>query len=106
MIREGRHPVDAAVRHVGSRACDDVFAWWVGPGIGCQGSRVLLVETLNGSVAYSGSGSDRTANPWALQVLEIAGGKIVEFTFFLSTERLFPLFGLPPRLESRARARR
>jgi RNA polymerase sigma-70 factor (ECF subfamily) len=82
---------------------DDVFAWWFGPGIGCKGSRVLPVETANGSVAFgqykpseSGSGYD----PWALQVLEIADGKIVELTFFLSTERLFPLFGLPPRLES------
>jgi RNA polymerase sigma-70 factor (ECF subfamily) len=82
---------------------DDVFAWWFGPGIGCKGSRVIPVETANGSVAYgqykpsdSGSGYD----PWALQVLEIADGKIVELTFFLSTERLFPLFGLPPRLES------
>jgi RNA polymerase sigma-70 factor, ECF subfamily len=82
---------------------DDVLAWWFGPGIGCQGSRVIPVETANGSFAFgqykpseTGSGYD----PWALQVLEIADGKIVEFTFFLSTERLFPLFGLPPRLES------
>ena len=82
---------------------DDVLDWWFGPGIGCEGSRVIPVETANGSFAFgqykpsdSGSGYD----PWALQVIEIAGGKIVEFTFFLSTERLFPLFGLPPRLES------
>ncbi|MBV8220810.1 MAG: RNA polymerase subunit sigma-70, partial [Solirubrobacterales bacterium] len=82
---------------------DDVLAWWFGPGIGCQGSRVIPVETANGSFAFgqykpseTGSGYD----PWALQVLEIADGKIVEITFFLSTERLFPLFGLPPRLES------
>jgi RNA polymerase sigma-70 factor (ECF subfamily) len=82
---------------------DDVLSWWFGPGIACQGSRVIPVETANGSFAFgqykpseSGSGYD----PWALQVLEIADGKIVEFTFFLSTERLFPLFGLPPRLES------
>ena len=82
---------------------DDVFAWWFGPGIGCKGSRVIPVETANGSFAFgqykpseTGSGYD----PWALQVLEIADGKIVEFTFFLSTERLFPLFGLPPPLES------
>jgi RNA polymerase sigma-70 factor (ECF subfamily) len=82
---------------------DDVFAWWIGPGIGCAGSRVIPVETANGSVAFgqykpseTGSGYD----PWALQVLEIVDGKIGEFTFFLSTERLFPLFGLPPRLES------
>ena len=33
--------------------------------------------------------------PWALQVLEVADGKIVELTFFLDTETVFPLFGLP-----------
>jgi RNA polymerase sigma-70 factor (ECF subfamily) len=33
-------------------------------------------------------------------VLEIQDGRIIELAFFLDTERLFPLFGLPPRLES------
>jgi RNA polymerase sigma-70 factor, ECF subfamily len=81
---------------------DDVLAWWFGAGIGCRGSRVIPVESANGSIAFgqykpseSGSGYD----PWALQVLEIVDGKIVDITFFLSTERLFPLWGLPPRLE-------
>jgi RNA polymerase sigma-70 factor, ECF subfamily len=83
------------------RGRDDILAWWFGPGIGCRDSRLLPSPAANGSVAFgqykpseSGSGHD----PWALQVLEIAGGQIVELTFFLSTERLFPLFGLPPRL--------
>ena len=82
---------------------DDIFAWWLGPGIGCSGSRVLPAPFANGSPAYgqykpseTGSGYD----PWALQVLELSGGRIVELTFFLDTERLFPLFGLPPRLEA------
>jgi hypothetical protein len=30
----------------------------------------------------------------------MADSGIAEFTFFLDTEHLFPLFGLPPRLES------
>jgi RNA polymerase sigma-70 factor (ECF subfamily) len=38
--------------------------------------------------------------PWALQVLEISDGRIAELTFFLNTEAIFPLFGLPLRLES------
>jgi RNA polymerase sigma-70 factor (ECF subfamily) len=38
--------------------------------------------------------------PWALQVIELSGGQIAEITFFLDTARLFPLFGLPPRLDS------
>jgi RNA polymerase sigma-70 factor, ECF subfamily len=82
---------------------DDIFTWWYGPGIGCKGSRVLPVSSANGAPAFgqykpseTGSGFD----PWALQVLEVDEGKIVELTFFLDTETLFPLFGLPPRLEA------
>jgi RNA polymerase sigma-70 factor, ECF subfamily len=82
---------------------ENILRWWVGPGAGCRGSRVIPTSTANGSPAFgqykpsaSGSGYD----PWALQVLEIADGRIVEFTFFLDTERVFPLFGLPARLES------
>jgi RNA polymerase sigma-70 factor (ECF subfamily) len=82
---------------------DDIFTWWFGPGIGCKGSKVIpAAARANGSPAYgqykpseSGSGYD----PWALQVLELSGGRVVELTFFLDTETLFPLFGLPPRLE-------
>jgi RNA polymerase sigma-70 factor (ECF subfamily) len=82
---------------------DDILAWWFGPGIGCRGSRLIPTMAANGSVAfgqYKPSASGRGHDPWALQVLEIAEGRVVEFTFFLDTERLFPLFGLPPRLES------
>ena len=82
---------------------DDIFAWWWGPGIACRGSRVIPAGTANGSPAfgqYKPSASGTGYEPWALQVLEIADGRIVELTFFLDTERLFPLFGLPARLES------
>lgn len=82
---------------------EDIFAWWFGPGIGCRGSRVIPAGSANGTAAFgqykpsaSGSGYD----PWALQVVEVGEGGIAELTFFLDTERLFPLFGLPPRLES------
>ena len=82
---------------------DDILRWWVGPGAGCRGSRVIPTTAANGSPAFGqfrpsadGDGYD----PWALQVLEIAEGRIVEFTFFLDTERVFPLFGLPLRLEA------
>ena len=82
---------------------DDIFAWWFGAGIGCQGSRVIPAgSTANGSPAYgqykpkeNGEGHE----PWALMVLEFSGGRIAEFTFFLDVETLFPLFGLPLRLE-------
>jgi RNA polymerase sigma-70 factor, ECF subfamily len=82
---------------------DDIFTWWWGPGIGCEGSRVIPTVAANGSPAFgqykpseTGSGFD----PWALQVLEVEDGKIVELTFFLDTETLFPLFGLPARLDA------
>jgi RNA polymerase sigma-70 factor (ECF subfamily) len=82
---------------------ENILRWWLGPGAGCRGSRVIPTVAANGSPAFgqyrpseSGSGFD----PWALQVLEIEDGRIVEFTFFLATERLFPLFGLPARLDA------
>ena len=85
------------------RGRDDILAWWVGPGIGCSGSRVLPTVSANGSPAFAQYKPSETGpgyDPWALQVLEIEGGRIAEFTFFLSTATLFPLWGLPPRLEA------
>ncbi|HEX7311250.1 MAG TPA: sigma-70 family RNA polymerase sigma factor [Gaiellaceae bacterium] len=82
---------------------DDIFAWWFGPGIGCSGSRVIPTKSANGSPAfgqYKPSETGQGYDPWALQVLEIENGRIVEFTFFLGTKTLFPLFGLPARLEA------
>jgi RNA polymerase sigma-70 factor (ECF subfamily) len=81
---------------------EDIFAWWIGPGAACRGSR-LIPTIANGAPAFaqykraaSGDGYD----PWAIQVLEVSGGRIVDFTFFLDTARLFPLFGLPLHLDS------
>jgi RNA polymerase sigma-70 factor (ECF subfamily) len=85
------------------RGRDDVLGWWVGPGAACRGSRVIPTVSANGSPAfgqYKPSPDGKGYEPWALQVLEIENGKIVEFTFFLSTEKVFPLFGLPPRLDA------
>ena len=81
----------------------DIFEWWFGPGMGCKGSRVIPTVAANGSPAfgqYKPSDTGAGYDPWALQVLEIEDGKIVEFTFFLDTETLFPLFGLPLRVDS------
>src|SRR5438552_16802246 len=84
------------------RGRDDILAWWFGPGIGCRGSRLLPTMGANGCVAFgqykpsqSGSGRD----PWSLLVVETEGDRIREFTFFLDTARLFPLFGLPPHVD-------
>ncbi len=83
------------------RGRPDILTWWFGPGIGCEGSRLVPTVSANGSPTY---GQYKPApeggfDPWALQVLELDAGQIVELTFFLDTETVFPLFGLPARLE-------
>ena len=81
---------------------DDILSWWVGPGGGCRGSRVIPVIAANGAPAfgqYKPRDSGEGYEPWSLQVLEVEGGRIVEFTFFLDTARLFPRFGLPLEYE-------
>jgi RNA polymerase sigma-70 factor (ECF subfamily) len=82
---------------------DDILSWWVGPGAGCRGSRVIPTMAANGAPAfgqYKPTESGEGFEPWALQVLEIRDAKIVEFTFFLDTKSCFPLFGLPLHLDS------
>jgi RNA polymerase sigma-70 factor (ECF subfamily) len=80
----------------------DIRAWLTGHGAGCRGSR-LVPATANGCQAF---GQYRPApeggfSPWALQVVEVSGGRVTALNSFLDTARLFPLFGLPPRLGSR-----
>jgi RNA polymerase sigma-70 factor (ECF subfamily) len=84
------------------RGRDDIMTWWFGPGIGCKGSKLVPVRSANGSPAFGQykPSPDGGYEPWALQVLEIADGRVVEFGFFLDTEALFPLFGLPARLDA------
>ena len=84
------------------RGRDDIFTWWLGPGIGCRGSRVLPAGFANGSPAFGQykPSPDGGYEPWALQVVELSQGRIVELTFFLDTVALFPLFGLPARLDA------
>jgi RNA polymerase sigma-70 factor, ECF subfamily len=82
------------------RGRDDIFAWWYGPGIGCRGSKVVPAPrgAANGSPAfgqYKPAENGDGYEPWALQVVETRNGKIEEMTFFLDTDNVFPLFGLP-----------
>jgi len=82
---------------------EDILRWWVGPGNGCRGSRVIPTVSANGAPAfgqYKPAASGQGYEPWALQVLEIEGGRIGELTFFLNTATLFPLFGLPLQLDA------
>ena len=88
------------------RGRTDVLKWWFGPGIGCRDS-ILVPTVANGRPAfgqYKPSGPGGAYEPWSLQVLEIVDGRVGEFTFFLDTETLFPLFGLPPTPPEGARS--
>ena len=78
----------------------DILRFWSGTGAGCRGSR--LVPTVANGLPAFGQYKPSPAGgyePWSLQVIRVSGGRIVEFTMFLDTESLFPLFGLPPRLD-------
>jgi RNA polymerase sigma-70 factor, ECF subfamily len=78
---------------------DQIRGWYLGTGIGCRGSR-LVPTVANGSPAFGQyrPSDDGGHDPWALQVIEISAGRIIAMNAFLDTPRLFPLFGLPPRL--------
>ena len=82
------------------RGRDDIFTWWFGPGIGCRGSKLVPAGAANGMPAWGQykPSPDGGYEPWALQVVEVSGGRVAEMTFFLDTKTLFPLFGLPERL--------
>lgn len=79
----------------------DIRKWCLGPGIGCRGSRLIPTEA-NGLPAFGQykPNADGGLEPWSLQVLEISEGGIAGITFFLDSTTLFPMFGLPARLES------
>jgi RNA polymerase sigma-70 factor (ECF subfamily) len=82
------------------RGADELRAWWNGTGCGCRGSRLLEVSA-NGTPAFAQyrlaeDGDGWT--PWAIMVLEIRDGKLAGISNYLDTDRLFPLFGMPPRL--------
>ena len=86
------------------RGAENIGRWMVEPGpSACRGSR-LVSTTANGCPAFGQYRLDPRGGhaPWALQVLEISGGKITAMTFFLDLldpERLFPSFGLPVHLD-------
>ena len=83
------------------RGPDTIREWLLGRGAGCRGSRLLPTQA-SGAPSF---GQYRPAPggghaPWALIVLELEGDRIASWNSFLDTEKLFPLFGLPPRLSA------
>jgi len=81
---------------------DELRTWWAGIGSGCRGSRLIPIEA-NGMPAFA---QYRVAEdgdgwtPWAIMVLEIRDGGLAGIGNYLDTERLFPLFGMPMRLQA------
>ncbi len=71
--------------------------WLLGPGLGCDGSRLVPVAACGGSPAF-GQYRQGGRQPWGLVVLELRGDRIAGWNTFLDVDTLFPRFGLPPSL--------
>ncbi len=80
------------------RGPDEMGKWFLGNGIGCEGSRLVPVAA-NGHAAYGSykPGRDGGLHPWSIQVIETSGDRIVGHHNFLDTA-LFTAFGLPDHL--------
>jgi RNA polymerase sigma-70 factor, ECF subfamily len=83
------------------------FPWWLrgrveirrallGAGHPCEGAR-LVPTVANGSPAFAQyrPAPDGSYAPFALVILELSGGAIIDTTTYLDADRLFPLFDLP-----------
>ncbi|MBO8188920.1 sigma-70 family RNA polymerase sigma factor [Streptomyces spirodelae] len=84
------------------RGVSDIRAWLTGPAVGCRGSRLIPTQA-NGSPAfgqYRPSAHGSGFEPWGLQVIDISGDHITDISVFRDTDRLFPLFDLPARIDA------
>ncbi|NKY53198.1 sigma-70 family RNA polymerase sigma factor [Nocardia vermiculata] len=85
---------------------DHVAEFMLSPGpSACRGSRMVPLEGANGLPAfgqYKPTEEPGVFTPWSITVLELDGAAISGLNFFLDTERLFPLFGLPMELREPA----
>src|SRR4051794_19608350 len=71
------------------KGVDDLAAWYLGFGIGCQGSR-LVPTVANGLPAFGQYRPDHEKGghvAWSLQVLEVVEGRIDHIHHFLDVER-------------------
>jgi RNA polymerase sigma-70 factor (ECF subfamily) len=84
------------------KGTDELVAWFTGPGIVCENGRLIPVN-VNGTAGFGNYHFVKPGlwEPWAIQVIEVAGGKITGHHNFLYPE-LFAEFGLPPRIEEPA----
>ncbi len=79
---------------------DQMGRWFLGEGSACRGSR-LVATRANGQLAFGSYRPDPEGGyyPWAIQLVETDGDRIVGHHNFLDT-RLFALFGLPDHLDA------
>jgi RNA polymerase sigma-70 factor (ECF subfamily) len=82
------------------RGPENLAGWFLGEGIVCKDGRLLPVS-VNGTAGFGNYHQVGPGlwEPWAIQVIEVAGGRIVGHHNFLYPE-LFAEFGLPPRIEA------
>ncbi|OAH13220.1 sigma-70 family RNA polymerase sigma factor [Streptomyces jeddahensis] len=83
------------------RGPEDITGFMTTLGAACEGSRLIPV-VANGTPAFAQYKPDPDGKgfvPWAVQVIEVSGGRVTGFHCFLDTARFFPLFGVPLHLE-------
>ncbi|MEY2403302.1 MAG: polymerase sigma-70 factor, subfamily [Acidimicrobiaceae bacterium] len=82
------------------RGIDDIAQWYVGQGSGCEGSK-LVATAANGCPAFASykPAGPGVWEPFNLHLVEVSNGRISGLHHFLYPE-LYPLFGLPARLEA------
>ncbi|MGW5237003.1 sigma-70 family RNA polymerase sigma factor [Streptomyces nodosus] len=83
------------------RGSSDITGFMTTLGSACAGSRLVPVRVngLPGFAQYKPDPDSGGFTAWALQTLEISGGRITGFHCFLDIRRWFPLFDLPLQLE-------
>jgi RNA polymerase sigma-70 factor, ECF subfamily len=81
---------------------DDIRAWCLGPGIGCDGSKLVPVAA-NGSPGFAQYKPDPDGGyaAWSLQVLDVDpdGQRLRGIIFFLDVASYYPMFGLPLHID-------
>lgn len=79
---------------------DDLAGWFLGEGIVCKDGRLIPVH-VNGTAGFANyhKVAEGVWEPWAIQVIEVAGGQIVGHHNFVYPE-LFAQYGLPERIEA------
>ena len=80
------------------RGADELGKFFVGAGSPCANSR-LIATAANGAYAYGSYKPDPDGGymPWAVQVIEVSGDRLVAHHNFIGPE-VFELFGLPAHL--------